>query len=135
MATEHQTNPAARLGFQPGQVVLEIGYDDDVDHDLRKAIEEITGKDLVDRGDSVADAAVVWFREDDGYLSDVLVEAVALIEDGGIIWSMTPKHGRPGYMESSDINEAAQTAGLSLTKSVSAAEAWNGCRMVVSKPY
>ncbi len=28
---EERTNPAGRLGFQPGQVVQEIGYDDDVD--------------------------------------------------------------------------------------------------------
>lgn len=28
---EERTNPAARLGFEPGQVVQEIGYDDDVE--------------------------------------------------------------------------------------------------------
>ncbi|MGV9877327.1 DUF3052 family protein, partial [Streptomyces cellulosae] len=33
---EERTNPAARLGFQPGQVVQEIGYDDDVDQELRE---------------------------------------------------------------------------------------------------
>ena len=37
---EERTNPAARLGFQPGQVVQEIGYDDDVDQELREGIEE-----------------------------------------------------------------------------------------------
>lgn len=28
---EERTNPAARLGFQPEQVVQEIGFDDDAD--------------------------------------------------------------------------------------------------------
>ena len=41
---EERTNPAARLGFQPGQVVQEIGYDDDVDQELREGIEEVTGR-------------------------------------------------------------------------------------------
>src|SRR5436305_14294446 len=71
---EERINPAARLGFQPGQVVQEIGYDDDVDQELREAIEEITGQDLVDEDyDDVADAVVLWFRDEDGDLTDALV--------------------------------------------------------------
>ena len=30
---------AARLGLKPGDVVGEIGYDDDVDQELREAVE------------------------------------------------------------------------------------------------
>ena len=47
---EERTNPAARLGFQPGQVVQEIGYDDDVDQELREAIEEVIGQRTRRRG-------------------------------------------------------------------------------------
>jgi Protein of unknown function (DUF3052) len=131
---EERINPAARLGFQPGQVVQEIGYDDDVDQELREAIEEITGQDLVDEDyDDVADAVVLWFRDEDGDLTDALVDAIGLLEDGGIIWLMTPKTGRDGYVEPSDISEAAQTAGLSQTKSVSVAKDWAGARMVAPK--
>lgn len=131
---EERTNPAARLGFQPGQVVQEIGYDEDVDQELREAIEEITGQDLVDEDyDDVADAVVLWFRDEDGDLTDALVDAIGLLEDGGIIWLMTPKTGRDGYIEPSDISEAAQTAGLSQTKSVSVAKDWAGARMVAPK--
>ncbi|MEU1307677.1 DUF3052 domain-containing protein [Streptomyces cinnamoneus] len=131
---EERTNPAARLGFQPGQVVQEIGYDDDVDQELREAIEEITGQDLVDEDyDDVADAVVLWFRDDDGDLADALVDAIGLLEDGGIIWLMVPKTGRDGYIEPSDISEAAQTAGLSQTKSVSVAKDWTGARLVAPK--
>ncbi|WP_035805950.1 DUF3052 domain-containing protein [Kitasatospora mediocidica] len=131
---EERTNPAARLGFQPGQVVQEIGYDDDVDHELREAIEEITGQDLVDEEyDDVADAVVLWFRDEDGDLTDALVDAIGLLEDGGVIWLLTPKSGRDGYVESGEISEAAQTAGLSQTKSVSVAANWSGARLIAPK--
>ncbi|MDT3399594.1 DUF3052 domain-containing protein [Streptomyces sp. B1866] len=131
---EERTNPAARLGFQPGQVVQEIGYDDDVDQELREGIEEITGQDLVDEDyEDVADAVLLWFREDDGDLTDVLVDATTMIDDGATIWLLTPKTGRDGYVEPSDIGESATTAGLSQTKSVSVGKDWVGSRLVTPK--
>ncbi|MFJ7999068.1 DUF3052 domain-containing protein [Streptomyces sp. NPDC096310] len=131
---EERTNLAVRLGFEPGQVVQEIGYDDDVDQDLRESIEAITGTDLVDEDyEDVADAVVLWFRDEDGDLTDALVDAIGLIEDGGVIWLLTPKTGRDGYVEPSDINEASQTAGLSQTKSINAGKDWTGSRLVTPK--
>lgn len=131
---EERTNPAARLGFQPGQVVQEIGYDDDVDQELREAIEGVIENDLVDEDyDDVADAIVLWFREDDGDLTDALVDAIGLVDDGGAVWLLTPKTGRDGYVEPSDINEASQTAGLAQTKSINAGKDWTGSRLVTPK--
>jgi hypothetical protein len=131
---EERTNPAVRLGFQPDQVVQEIGYDDDVDQELREAIEEITGQELVDEDyEDVADAVVLWFREDDGDLTDALVDAIQMIDDGAPVWLMTPKTGRDGYVEPSDINESATTAGLSQTKSFNAGKDWTGSRLVTPK--
>ncbi|WP_030688027.1 DUF3052 domain-containing protein [Streptomyces globisporus] len=131
---EERTNPAARLGFEPGQVVQEIGYDDDVDQDLREGIESIIGADLVDEEyDDVADVVVLWFRDEDGDLTDALVDAIGLLEDGGNIWLLTPKTGRDGYIEPSDISDAAQTAGLSQTKSISVAKDWTGTRLAAPK--
>jgi hypothetical protein len=131
---EERTNPAARLGFEPGQVVQEIGYDDDVDQDLREGIETVIGQDLVDEDyDDVCDVVVLWFRDEDGDLTDALVDAIGLIDEGGQIWLLTPKTGREGYVEPSDINEAAQTAGLSQTKSINAAKDWTGSRLVTPK--
>ena len=76
---EERTSPAVRLGFQPEQVVQEIGYDDDVDQELRESIEEVIGSELVDEEyDDVADAVVLWFRDEDGDLTDVLVDALKL---------------------------------------------------------
>ncbi|NGO69966.1 DUF3052 family protein [Streptomyces boncukensis] len=131
---EERTNPAERLGFQHGQVVQEIGYDDDVDQELRESIEAITGQELVDEdyGD-VADAVVLWFREDDGDLTDALVDAITMIDDGAPVWLLTPKTGRDGYVEPSEIGEAAQTAGLSQTRTMNAAKDWTGNRLVTPK--
>ena len=39
---------AARLGFSPDTVIQELGWDEDVDNELRSAIEEIVGNALVD---------------------------------------------------------------------------------------
>nr|WP_202553818.1 DUF3052 domain-containing protein [Streptomyces sp. SID4936] len=131
---EERTNPAARLGFEPGQVVQEIGYDDDVEQELREGIEATIGQDLVDEDyDDVADVVLLWFRDEDGDLTDALVDAIGLLEDGGTVWLMTPKTGRDGYVEPSDINEAAQTAGLSQTRSVNAGKDWAGSRLATPK--
>ncbi|MER8047365.1 DUF3052 domain-containing protein [Streptomyces sp. NPDC094032] len=131
---EERTNPAARLGFEPGQVVQEIGYDDDVDHDLREGIESLIAQDLVDEDyDDVADVVLLWFRDEDGDLTDGLVDAIGFLEEGGNIWLLTPKTGRDGYIEPSDISDAAQTAGLSQTKSISVAKDWVGTRLASPK--
>jgi hypothetical protein len=131
---EERTNLVNRLGFQPGQVVQELGYDDDSDQDLRESIEELTGTELADEDyDDVPDAVVLWFREDDGDLTDALVDATSLVDDGAPIILLTPKTGRDGYVEPSDINEAAQTAGLAQTSSFNAGKDWTGSRLVTPK--
>jgi len=125
---------AAKLGFVAGQVVQEIGYDDDSDDDLRRAIEEVTGAALVDEDyDDVVDAVLLWWRDDDGDLVDALVDALTSLADGGSIWLLSPKAGRPGHVEPSDITEAAPTAGLSQTSSVSACRDWSGARLVAPR--
>ncbi|GHI89857.1 DUF3052 domain-containing protein [Streptomyces xanthophaeus] len=130
---DHAENLAARLGFQSEQVVQEIGYDDDVDQDFRDVVDELVG-DLVDEDyDDVADAVLLWFREDDGDLADTLVDATELIEDGALILLLTPKTGRPGYVEASDIKEAAETAGLSLAKGAPVGKEWAATKLVTPK--
>jgi hypothetical protein len=131
---EERTNPAARLGFEPGQVVQEIGFDDDVDHELREGIESLIGQDLVDEDyDDVADVVLLWFRDEDGDLTDALVDVIGFLEDGGNIWLLTPKTGRDGYVEPSDISDAVRTAGLSQTKSISVGKEWSGTRLATPK--
>lgn len=129
-----RTQGAAKLGFTVGQVVQEIGYDEDCDVELRDAVETLTGSELVDEDyEDVVDAVLLWYREDDGDLVDVLVDALGALADGGHIWLLTPKAGRAGHIEPSDIGEAAPTAGLSQTSSVSAGRDWAGTRLVAPR--
>src|SRR5260370_34874206 len=73
---------------------------------------------------------MLWWRDGDGGLVDALVDALTPLADGGYIWLLTPKAGRSGHVEPSDIGEAAPTAGLSQTSSGSAARDWPGTRLV-----
>ncbi|MFD3539316.1 DUF3052 domain-containing protein [Streptomyces sp. NPDC058662] len=131
---DHAESLAARLGFQSEQVVQEIGYDDDVDQEFRESIQDHISNDLVDEEyDDVADAVLLWFREEDGDLTDTLVDATELVEDGALILLLTPKTGRPGYVEASDISEAAETAGLSQTRSISVGKEWAATKLVTPK--
>jgi len=102
-----------RLRFSSGQVVQEFGWDNDVDDDVRLAIENVTGSELADEdyGD-VANAVVIWWRAEDGDLADMLVDSMNMLEDGGAIWVFTPKAGRDGFVSHAEIEEAADTTGL-----------------------
>jgi len=125
---------AGRLGLKPGQVVQEFGYDDDVDTDLRTAVEQLIGSDLVDEEvQEVVDAALFWWRDGDGDLVDALVDALPNLADGGVIWLLTPKSGRPGHVEPSDIEDSAPTAGLHATSTISACRDWTGTRLATPK--
>ncbi len=125
---------SSRFGVTPGQVVQEFGYDDDVAADLRDEIESSVGGDLVDEdfGD-VTDVVIAWWREDDGDvqdLTDLLVDALTTLEDGGLIWVFVPKPGRDGHVRPAEVEEAADTAGLHATSVIAAATDWSGIRLV-----
>ena len=126
--------PAGRFGFQPGMVVQELGWDDDVDGALRAGIESVIGAALVDDeyGD-VVDAVLLWWRADDGDLVDGLVDALTDLADGGAIWLLTPKVGRSHYVDPSDVSESAPTAGLSTTTSLAAGNDWVATKLVSPK--
>ena len=125
-----ETALASRLGLRAGQVVQEFGYDDDVDDELRASLESITGTELVDEEyDDVTDGAVIWFRDGDGDLTDALVDAMTVLDDGGPIWVLTPKAGRPGHVSHSDIEEAATTSGLHAMSTFSIAPDWSATRL------
>jgi len=129
-----QHTVADKLGLNPGSVVQEIGYDDDCDEELRRLVAERIGQDLVDdEYDDVVDAVMMWWREGDGDLVDALVDALAPLADHGVIWLLTPKAARDGHVEPSDVSEAAPTAGLQQTSSISAGKDWNGARLVAPR--
>ena len=125
---------ARRLGLQAGLTVQEIGFDDDVDAGLRSGIEAVIEGELVDEDfEDVVDAVIMWWRDDDGDLVDGLVDAIGPLADHGVVWLMTPKPGRPGHIEAEDIADAAPTAGLQQTSTISAGPAWQGTRLVAPR--
>ncbi|MDP4803634.1 MAG: DUF3052 domain-containing protein [Candidatus Nanopelagicales bacterium] len=132
--SEEARQRAARLGLDLGMTVQELGYDDDVDDLLRQSIEEVIGGDLVEEDfDDVVDAVLLWWRDDDGDLVDALVDAIGPLTDHGVVWLMTPKPGRDGHIEPEDIADAAPTAGLQQTSTISAGPDWQGTRLVAPR--
>jgi hypothetical protein len=128
------TGIAERLGLKPGMIVMESGYDDDADDELRDGIAETIGEDMVDEDtDEVVDVVVLWYRDGDGDLADVLVDAIAPLADDGYIWLLTPKRGRDNYVEPSDVAEAASIAGLSQTSIATIGHEWAAARLVGRK--
>ena len=123
---------AQRLGIAPGWVVQEVGYDSDVDDSITDAIESV-GQLVNEDYNDVVDAVLLWWRNEDGDLVDALVDALGPLADEGVIWLMTPKPGRSGHVEPSDISDAAPTSGLQATSSISAAADWQGTRLVAPK--
>lgn len=125
---------ASRLGIKPGQVVQEIGFSDDSDPELSSVVAKDAQGGLVDQDFlDVVDVVLLWWREDDGDLVDALVDAMTTLADHGVIWLLTPKPGRQGHVEAEDIADAAPTAGLQATSSISAAKNWQGTRLVAPK--
>lgn len=133
-AEDEAQDRARRLGLQPGLTVQEIGYDDDVDSALRAGIEGAVGSELVDDDyDDVVDVVIMWWRDDDGDLADGLLDAIGPLADHGVVWLMTPKPGRDGHIEAEDIADAAPTAGLQQTSTISAGSHWQGTRLVAPR--
>ena len=124
---------ADRFGIDPGMVVMEMGYDDDVDEDLRDALIDRCGELVDEDTDEVVDAVLLWYRDGDGDLVDLLVDALGPLADHGVVWLLTPKAGRPGHVEPSEISESAPTAGLQQTSTVNAGKDWSGARLVAPR--
>jgi len=125
---------ALRFGLKSGDTVQEIGRDSDCDASLSSGIEAVIGASMVDEDfDDVVDVVVLWWREDDGDLVDALVDAIGPLTDHGVVWLLTPKPGRDGHVEAEDIADAAPTAGLQQTSTISAGSNWQGTRLVAPR--
>ena len=123
-----------RMGFEAGELILEVGYQSDCDDVLRSEIVAITGTQLLEgETTEVVDAVILWWRDGDGDLVDELMDALTYLTETGPIWVLTPKLGRDGHVESSDIQDAAPIAGLSQTSTIALAQDWAGTRLVARK--
>ena len=122
------------MGFKEGDLILEVGRTSGCDENLRQQINAITSSQFVDnQSQQVVDGVIIWWRDGDGDLVDELMDALTYLSQTGPIWVLTPKVGRVGHVEPSDIQDAAPTAGLSQTSSFSIAPDWSATRLVARK--
>ena len=128
------TFPVERFGISEGAIVQELGSDTDVEAGLVDALLARAGTELSpEDSDDVVDCVLLWFREEDGDLVDALMDARTRLAGEGAIWVLTPKAGKAGHVEPSDIIDAAPTAGLVQTSTVSVSREWSASKLVVPK--
>ena len=132
-AYEHDQAVVGKLGLTPGLAVQEIGWDEDVDDEVRVMIEDAVDGELVEEAVEPVDLVLLWWRDSDGDLVDGLVEALPDLTDSGYIWLMTPKVGRDGYVDAVDLAEAAETAGLAQTTTATVSADWAATKLVRPK--
>jgi hypothetical protein len=122
------------MGLAKDDLVLEVGRDSDCDSTLRDQLMEITGTQFLEGSTSeVVDAVIIWWRDGDGDLVDELMDGLTYLSETGPIWVLTPKVGREGHVEPSDIQDAAPIAGLSVTSTIALAKDWTATRLVARK--
>lgn len=123
--------PESKLGFKPGQIVIEFGYDDDVDEDFREQVEQLVGAPLEDEDyDGLIDAVLLWWRDGDGDLTDELVDSLSTLEEGGFIVLATPASSRPDQVAVPDVQEACSTSGLTASGRIPLGQEWVAQRLV-----
>ena len=122
-----------KLGLTEGLVVQELGWDEDVDEDVRMLFEDSTNTELIEEAVEAVDVVLLWWRSGDGDLVDGLVEALPDLTASGYIWLMTPKVGRQGYVDAAELAEGAVTAGLAMTNSVAISSEWAANKLVRPK--
>ena len=71
---DHAVSGADLLGFEMGMLVQEVGWDEDVDADLRDDIMDTIDAEMVEEPLEAVDAVVLWWREEDGDVADGLVD-------------------------------------------------------------
>jgi hypothetical protein len=133
VAAADAQNYAQKLGISDGMTVQELGWDEDIDDDLREEVEETIGSELLDEDtDEVIDVVLLWWRDGDGDLVDELMDAIGPLADDGVVWVLSPKTGQPGHVDPSEIAESAPPAGLTSTTPVSLG-AWTGTKLTQPK--
>lgn len=123
---------AKELGFSRNDVIQEWLWDDDVDSDLRTAISEICGSDLVNEDyDGEVDGSIIWWRDgdDEEALADDIMDATATLSENAPFWILTPKPGREGSAAATTVQNAARTAGMTTARPISVSPNWNAIRL------
>lgn len=125
-----------QLNLKDGDYVQEFGFDEDVDAQLRDLVEATIGSELFDEdAQEVVDAILLWWRDGDGDLVDELMDVQTTLDEGGVVWLLTPKAGRDGHVPPADIQEAAPTAGLHVTTTAGVCADWTVTRLAPKRNF
>lgn len=120
-----------KLGIKPGHAVAFVAAAGPLDGALRVRALDRAGRPPADDGEP---ADVVLTTSDDA------TDAVALLErwkprlrPTGGIWLLTPKRGRPGYVDQRALIAAGLAAGLVDNKVCSVSDTTSAMRFVIRK--
>ena len=130
---DQRSRVVVAMGLKQGDLVEELGWDTDVDETLREAVMDAVDAEMVDEPIDAVGVVLLWWREEDGDLADVLINTLPDLDEGGSVWLLTPKVGRDGYVDPADIKEATVTAGLALANAASVSEDWQAQKIVRPK--
>lgn len=121
------------LELAVGDVVQELGWDEDIDFEFRNGLEDALGEEfLMEEDQEPVDAVLLWWREDDGDMSeltDALSDATTNLDDNAPIWLLIPRASRPGHVSPMDVGESAHMAGLRTTITAGVSEDWLATRL------
>lgn len=123
----------ARLGLKPDSLVHIVGWGDDCGDALLEQINDAVLEVVLDEATEVVDAVLLWWRDYDGDLADGLLDALAMLADGGAVWLLTPKPGRDGHMSSPEVKEAVQVAGMQITTTIGVGTDWQAAKLTAPK--
>lgn len=118
--------------FHSGDIIQEWLWDDDVDDSIREGIESVTGEELVDEDyDAAVNGVILWWRDgdDEDALSDTIMDAVDVLDEGGPFWVLTPKPGREGVASANTVENAAKTSGMNAATPQTLNSDWNAIRL------
>ncbi|MDN5732126.1 MAG: DUF3052 domain-containing protein [Yaniella sp.] len=121
------------LELAVGDVVQELGWDEDIDFEFRNGLEDALGEEfLMEEDQEPVDAVLLWWREDDGDISeltDALENATTNLDENAPIWLLIPRASRPGHVSPMDVSESAHVAGLRTTITAGVSEDWLATRL------
>lgn len=123
----------SRLGLGSDAIVQVLGWGDDCDEDFLDALEAEVSEVVMAEAEDAVDAVLVWWRGDDGDLTDALLDAQAMLHAGGTMWLMTPRFGQPGHIPGADMNEAVHVAGMQSTSPFGVGPSWQAVRLTAPK--
>lgn len=121
------------LELAVGDVVQELGWDEDIDFEFRNGLEDALGEEfLMEEDQEPVDAVLLWWREDDGDISeltDALTDATTNLDENAPIWLLIPRASRPGHVSPMDVSESAHVAGFRTTITAGVSEDWLATRL------